>query len=269
MLTDTEKGLISGAQVNEAWSLLEAVTAFPREQPEDVDRAVELVATGLRAGGVPAKVATMDLYLSLPGPARVQVAGRTLSAKAMAMSGPVPQGLTAEAIYVPGHKDLIASVLDTSQDVSSLRERVAGRIVVTDGMGGAGSVLPFLPLGAVGVIAINPGRDIHSGICTSIWGNPDQSNVNSIPRIPVLGVNNVDGAFLKALAPGTLVSYTANSSSAGFLPSTLKSRLRVPPSRTNSCCCMDTSIVGMWAWATTEPASSRCTRWRECFGRSV
>jgi len=206
MLTNTEQALISRAQVDDAWSLLEAVTAFPREHPRDVDRAVELVATRLRADGLPANVATMDLYLSLPGPARVEVAGRTLCAKVMAMSAPVPQGLTAEAIYVPGHKNLIASVLDTSQDVGGLRERVAGRIVITDGMGGAGSVLPFLPLGAVGVIAINPGRDIHSGICTSIWGNPDQSNVNSIPRIPVLGVNNADGAFLKALPPGTQVS---------------------------------------------------------------
>ena len=58
----------------------------------------------------------------------------------------------------------------------------------------------FEQKGAIGVIAVNPGADVHWGICTSIWGTPDLDDLPRKPGIPVVAVNNPDGQELIALA---------------------------------------------------------------------
>lgn len=206
MLSAVEQSLLSRASVEKSWSLLEEITSFKREHPNDVDRSVEIVAERLRAEGLPAKVATMDLYLSLPGAGRVEANGQSFRAKPSAMSVPAPNGLTGELLYVPGTKDMIASLLDPSQDVGGLREKIAGRIVVLEGIAGPGVVSSFAPLGAIAVIAINPGQDIHSAICTPIWGNPDLRSLDKKPTIPVVAVNKPDGEALKALGEAASVT---------------------------------------------------------------
>jgi hypothetical protein len=54
--------------------------------------------------------------------------------------------------------------------------------------------------GGVGLIAVNPGVDIHWGTCTTIWGSPDLTDLPRKPKIPVVAVNNPDGQKLLALA---------------------------------------------------------------------
>lgn len=219
MLTDVEQRLLEAAQVAPAWSLLEGICSFDREHPRDVDRSVEMVAEQLRAGGLPAEVATMNLFLSLPGQARVEAGGQTFKAKPSAMSVPVPSGLTAELVYVPGNKDMIASLLDPSQDTGGMRDRIAGRIVVTEGIAGPGVVSSFAPLGAVGVVAINPGKDIHSAICTPIWGNPELRQLGDKPTIPVLSVNLPDGEVLKEMAAQGVETTLVSELEEGWFPS--------------------------------------------------
>ena len=55
-------------------------------------------------------------------------------------------------------------------------------------------------MGRVGLIAVNPGVDIHWGTCTTIWGSPDLDDLPRKPKIPVVAVNNPDGQKLMALA---------------------------------------------------------------------
>jgi N-acetylated-alpha-linked acidic dipeptidase len=206
MLSAVEQSLLDRASVEKSWQLLEEITSFKREHPNDVDRSVEIVAEKLRADGLPAEVATMDLYLSLPGEGRVEANGQSFRAKPSAMSVPAPEGLSGELLYVPGTKDMIASLLDPSQDVGGLRDRIAGRIVLLEGIAGPGVVSSFAPLGAIAVIAINPGQDIHSAICTPIWGNPDLRSIDKKPTIPVVAVNKPDGEALRALGDGVEVT---------------------------------------------------------------
>jgi hypothetical protein len=54
--------------------------------------------------------------------------------------------------------------------------------------------------GGAGLIAVNPGVDIHWGTCTTIWGSPDLQDSVRKPRIPVVAVSNPDGQKLLALA---------------------------------------------------------------------
>jgi hypothetical protein len=77
---------------------------------------------------------------------------------------------------------------------------VAGKIVIIDGYGGPPAVRLFEQLGAIGQIYVNPGVDIHWGICTTIWGAPDLDNMHRQPRTPVISINRPDGeALIKQL----------------------------------------------------------------------
>ena len=58
---------------------------------------------------------------------------------------------------------------------------VRGKIVLVDGMSVPKAVWELKQRGAIGQIYINPGLDIHWGICTTIWGAPD---LDSDPRQP-------------------------------------------------------------------------------------
>ena len=82
----------------------------------------------------------------------------------------------------------------------SRRSSLRGKIVVSEGFAFPQKIREFEELGAIGVIAVNPGVDIHWGICTSIWGTPDLDDLPRKPSIPVAAVNNPDGRELIALA---------------------------------------------------------------------
>ena len=71
-----------------------------------------------------------------------------------------------------------------------------GKIVVVDGFGGPPPAWYFQSQGALGAIFINPGVDIHWGICTTIWGAPDLDNYQRQPTIPVVSINRPDGEEL-------------------------------------------------------------------------
>jgi N-acetylated-alpha-linked acidic dipeptidase len=219
MLSSSEQTLLSDVPVADAWTLLEEITAFVREHPRDVDRSVAIVAERLRAAGLPAEIGEMNLYLSLPHEARIEALGETFRAKPSAMSVAAPGGVTGELIYVPGTKDMISSLLDPSQDAGGLRQSISGRIVITEGIAGPGVVSSFAPLGAIGVIAINPGQDIHSAICTPIWGNPELRDLGDKPTIPVLSVNSPDGERLKRMASSAQEVTLFSELEEGWFPS--------------------------------------------------
>ena len=53
--------------------------------------------------------------------------------------------------------------------------------MVSEGFAFPHKVRELEALGAIGVIAVNPGADIHWGICTSIWGTPDLATCRESP----------------------------------------------------------------------------------------
>ena len=77
---------------------------------------------------------------------------------------------------------------------------VGGRIAIISGFGNPALSSLIEEWGGVGLIAVNPGIDIHWGTCTTIWGSPDLADLPRKPKIPVVAVNNPDGRVLMALA---------------------------------------------------------------------
>jgi hypothetical protein len=67
---------------------------------------------------------------------------------------------------------------------------------VTEGFGMPGKVSFFEARGALGMIAVNPGKNAHWGICTTVWGTPDLRDLPRKPKIAVVAVNNPDGMHL-------------------------------------------------------------------------
>ena len=190
------------------WSLIERFTTLRREHPTDVAAAAEEIVTRLRAHGVPVDVHRPTVFLSLPGQASVTAGDRTVRAKPMAMSVPYPSGVTAPLAYVPARYARNADEMFTRGLVGETEADLRGRIVVSEGFGMPGKVAYFEQRGALGMIAVNPGRNAHWGICTTVWGTPDLRDLPRKPKIAVVAVNNPDGLHLieqaKAGADATL-----------------------------------------------------------------
>ncbi len=160
-----------------------------------------MIVERLKALGVPVTVHEPEIYLSIPFEAAVKAGGRTMRAKPPAYSVSAPDGITAEIAYVPAqYSKSIGTLFDKNAQDASRRRRSRGRIVVSEGFAFPQKIREFEEMGAVGVIAVNPGVDIHWGICTSIWGTPDLDDLPRKPKIPVAAVNNPDGRELIKLA---------------------------------------------------------------------
>jgi hypothetical protein len=165
------------------WLCLTSSMVFrqPREQPADANRSAEIIAGRLREVGVPVTIHEPTLFLSLPGPASVEVAGTRFNAKPPAFSAIVSRGLTAPMEYMAPTRREFAR----HQRLDPHRYR--GKIVVTEGIS-----LPMLTseiedMGALGIIAVNPGERIHWSTASTIWGTPGVDDMSRLPKIPSAG----------------------------------------------------------------------------------
>lgn len=200
MLTDAQNAALASISLDAPWALIDRFTTLRREHPTDVKVAADEIVTRLRQYGVPVEVHEPTIFLSLPGKASIASGGATYRAKPMAMSVAFPNGLMAPLAYVPARYARNADEMFTKGFVSDEEVDVAGKIVVSEGFGMPGKVSYFEQRGALGMIAVNPGKNAHWGICTTVWGTPDLRDLPRKPKIAVVAVNNVDGQALIALA---------------------------------------------------------------------
>ena len=198
----SETAILDQVTMDEPWGLVESFATFKREHPTDVNRGMDEVVERLSRHGVPLNLYKPSLYLSIPGTARVEASGTNYRAKPPAYSKNAPGGVTAPLVYLGANAvDDIDDMFDVRiDDAASKADLAKGAIVVSEGFASPVLVRQFEDLGAVGVIAINPGIDIHWGICTTIWGVPDLDDLPRKPGIPALAVNKPDGEVLIALA---------------------------------------------------------------------
>jgi N-acetylated-alpha-linked acidic dipeptidase len=201
MLT-SETEILDQVTMEEPWGLVESFATFKREHPDDVNRGMDEVVARLGRHGVPATVHTPSLYLSLPGAARVEASGVTYRAKPPAYATDARGGVTAPLVYLGANaSEDIDDFFDLKIDgLAGLASQAKGAIVISEGFASPVMVRQFEDMGAVGVIAINPGVDVHWGICTTIWGTPDLDDLPRKPGIPAVAVNKPDGDALIALA---------------------------------------------------------------------
>ncbi|MEM6609304.1 MAG: M28 family peptidase [Pseudomonadota bacterium] len=201
-MTPAESALLDHVRMEEPWGLVESFATFKREHPTDVNRGMDEVVERLTRHGVPTRVHQPSLYLSLPGTARVDAGGTTYRAKPPAYATDARTGVTAPLVYLSANAvDDIDDMFDLRIDgAAALAPKAKGAIVVSEGFASPVMVRQFEDMGAVGVIAVNPGEDIHWGICTTIWGIPDLDDLPRKPGIPAAAVNKSDGEALIELA---------------------------------------------------------------------
>jgi N-acetylated-alpha-linked acidic dipeptidase len=201
MLT-SETAILDQVTMDAPWGLVENFATFKREHPTDVNRGMDEVVERLARHGVLATVHKPSLYLSVPGVARVEASGTSFRAKPPAYSTNARDGVTAPLVYLSANAvDDIDDMFDIQIDGAAEKAGFAkGAIVISEGFASPVMVRQFEDMGAVGVIAINPGIDVHWGICTTIWGMPDLDDLPRKPGIPAVAVNKPDGEALIALA---------------------------------------------------------------------
>jgi N-acetylated-alpha-linked acidic dipeptidase len=207
-ISATEQRFLDDISLDLPWGLVEAFSVMPRWRPEDVNRGADAIVERLKAAGVPVDVHEPEIYLSIPYSASVSAGGVTYRAKPPSSAMSVPGGRTGKLIMLKANpkalrsynrdiKTLFGGSISTVEEARAL---VRGNIVVMQGFGNPALTSLIEEWGGVGLIAVNPGIDIHWGTCTTIWGSPDLQDMGRKPKIPVIAVNNPDGQKLMALA---------------------------------------------------------------------
>ncbi|UFN48923.1 M28 family peptidase [Roseomonas sp. OT10] len=207
-ISDAERSFLDAISLDAPWELVTTFAQTPRWKPEDVNAAGGMIAERLRRHGVPVEVHRPEICLSIPHDASVTAAGVTYRAKPPSSSLPVPEGRTAPLVKLVANpkalrsynRDIATLFGGSITSVEEVREKVGGKIVVMQGFGNPALTSLIEEWGGVGLIAVNPGIDIHWGTCTTIWGSPDLHDLPRKPKIPVVAVNNPDGQALMALA---------------------------------------------------------------------
>jgi N-acetylated-alpha-linked acidic dipeptidase len=200
-----EREILSDVAVDVPWKLVEDYSTMHRWRPEDVNKGVDHLVSVLKQLGVPVTVHEPEIYLSIPLHAAVTVGNKSFRAKPPSMSISVPEGREGEMIYMKTNPHTMRSYTRNPSEIfmdggAELQPKVKGKIVLMDGFANPGTCSLLEDWGAIGVVAINPGIDIHWGTCTTIWGSPDLDDLPRMPKIAVVAVNNPDGKQLIELA---------------------------------------------------------------------
>jgi hypothetical protein len=207
-LSDTERRFLDAVSLDLPWGLVETFATMPRWMPEDVNRSADVIVQRLRGAGVPIEVHEPEICLSIPLRAEVRAEGRTIRAKPPSSALPMPRGRTAKLVKLEANphalrsynRDIATLFGGSIRSVEQAKDMVGGRIAIISGFGNPALSSLIEEWGGVGLIAVNPGIDIHWGTCTTIWGSPDLADLPRKPKIPVVAVNNPDGRVLMALA---------------------------------------------------------------------
>lgn len=188
--------LLDELSADAPWALIERFSHLVRESgSEDEREAARYIAEQLQAFGVPHRVYEPELFLSVPVSASVEVNGRRIRAKTPAFSTSTgAAGLTGEVVYISSQAPEGVGRLFHFAEEGEVDVR--GKIVLAEGYGFPGAVRHFEQQGAIGQIYVNPGVDIHWGICTTIWGAPDLDSAPRQPQSPVVAINRPDGEQL-------------------------------------------------------------------------
>lgn len=218
MLTPAIQSALDDVTLEAPWSLIERFTTLRREHPDDVRIACDEIVARLRAHDVPVAVYEPEVFLSLPGKASVTVGSASFRAKPMAMSVAHPAGRTAPLVYAPARYARGADELFSRNLIGADDLDFRGKFVVTEGFGMPGKVSFFEARGALGMIAVNPGKNAHWGICTTVWGTPDLRDLPRKPKIAVVAVNNPDGLqLIEAAKRGESATLTADLTEGWFV----------------------------------------------------
>jgi hypothetical protein len=211
--------ILKDVSLDVPWELIERFSTRKREHPDDVRAAAEMIVSRLQSHGIPVLVHEPEIFLSLPGAARVEAGGKSFRAKPLAMSRSVPDGLTAPLVFAPTVFDPNTDQVITGTMPEATSADLRGKLVLAHGFGMSSMARHFEERGALGLIAVHPGKNPHWGICSTVWGSPDLHDLPRKPNFVVVSVNHPDGLALIELAGrGSSATVTAELEE-GWFPS--------------------------------------------------
>nr|WP_315594496.1 M28 family peptidase [uncultured Cupriavidus sp.] len=218
-----ERQLMSSVSTAIGWSLVEEFSRTRREHPDEVRKGAEILLAKLREAGLDPHVHDPEIHLVLPVNVSLTVGGKSFRSKAMAGS-PTTPAFEARLIHLPArhavqrvHTNDPAVLFGKHYTTESLREKVRGKVVLTNGLSNPGRSELLENLGALAVIAINPGEHVHWGASSTVWGSPTLDDLDRLPKIPSLSVANPDGpALIAAAEAGDSVRIEVESLSGWF-----------------------------------------------------
>lgn len=197
---EIEKLLLEEISLEVPKQILNKFSTLVRESgSEDEKTAYNFLTSFLEEWKVPHQVHHPNLYLSVPKKAHVKLTSpinKEFKAKTPAFAVSTGENWgSGELVYIPSaHAKSLDTIFDTgsNQNLGDL----TGKVVLTEGFPMPGQVGLFNESGVAAAIFISPGKNIHDGICTPIWGSPDLDTIDNEPKIPVLAISQPDGQEL-------------------------------------------------------------------------
>ncbi len=180
---------VSGPQL---MAYTRAIARWVRLSGEPDEREAFEYAEGvLRGLGLSTQLVDHDAFISLPGPARMEVAApvrERLECITHAFAAPTgPAGLEGELVSVGQ---------GTPEEFA--RANVRGKIALVEGLGVGGKARRAEEHGAMAHVYVH-GDYTHETSVSPLWGPPTPESARFLPTTPSFSVNRQAGARLKAL----------------------------------------------------------------------
>ncbi len=128
-----------------------------------------------------------DAYISLPGPARVDLDNQALTAITHAFSRASPaSGVTGPLVYVGDGE---------AADLAGRNLR--GAILLLEGIASPVQADRASKAGALGQLQISPHEHLHEMCISPVWGSPSTETRGELPSTVVCTISQADGAGLR------------------------------------------------------------------------
>ena len=144
--------------------------------------------TTLDGYGLQTNLLRHDAYISLPGEARVEIAGAAPDCITHSFSRPSAPGGTRGAVVYAG--------AGSAEDFAAVEVR--GRIALLEEIANPGASLRASQAGAIGQLHISPHAHLHEMCISSVWGSPTDTTAPLLPQTVVLSLLKADGDAVKA-----------------------------------------------------------------------
>ena len=193
--------VLADVTLDEMWPIVESFSKIDRTSSSAGERrAAGLLKDALERLGIPHRMHEIRTYLSVPvsasleivAPERFELPVITPSFSTSTTGG----GLTGPLIYV-GPRDP-AIVTTRPVDFSGVDGR--GRIVLLRGYPSPELIEMAERAGAIGAVCIAPSPRLVNMIVSPVWGNPTPGDAGTLPGIPIVTVNEIDGHRLETLS---------------------------------------------------------------------
>ena len=191
---------LSRVRADEMWEVVEVFSSIDRTSSSRGEReAVDHLKAALERFGILHTVHEIEAYLSLPISASLDILsprGYGIPAITPSFSASTPAGgLSGDLVYVGPEEPGI--VTTRSGDFDGVDPR--GKIVLLRGYPSPELIDLTVRAGGIGAICIAPSPRLVNMIVSNVWGNPTPEDAGRLPGIPIVTVNENDGAELERL----------------------------------------------------------------------